>query len=273
MIALSPRIERRLSIVGKVSGSRIEKNDEQEHADRQAVDRQQARSWQGEASQFGRVGSSALDLIEFIVQQRGCAAAAVPRSRQRASVFHRQCSVATSSRRSCRRGTPAPGGRSRRPPRNRSRRGHALAPRERPREQPVDLGLGADVDARGRVLEDEHLGRDASQRANDLLLVAARQRLDRRVGIVRPQADVGPEARLSAASAAARRTDRGRAPGLRNMFSRTDSRARSTPRRGRPRRSRAPAMAARGEEVRPPAGIETAGTLGSTPKSARPTIS
>ena len=43
-------------------------------------------------------------------------------------------------------------------------------------EQPVDLRLGADVDADGRLVEDEELGAVVQPFADDdLLLVAARQ--------------------------------------------------------------------------------------------------
>ena len=44
------------------------------------------------------------------------------------------------------------------------------------REQPVDLRLGADIDADGRLVEDEQLGAVVQPFADDdLLLVAARQ--------------------------------------------------------------------------------------------------
>ena len=44
---------------------------------------------------------------------------------------------------------------------------------------PVDLRLGADVDAAGRLVEDQHLGLDLQPaRQQHLLLVAARQRAD-----------------------------------------------------------------------------------------------
>ena len=63
---------------------------------------------------------------------------------------------------------------------------------ERDVEQTVDFGLGPDVDARGRVLEHVDL-RVKVQPApdHDLLLIAARQELDRQRRIVRPQPELG----------------------------------------------------------------------------------
>ena len=62
-------------------------------------------------------------------------------------------------------------------------------------EQPVDLGLGADIDAGRRVLEDQHLGRDVHPaRDDDLLLIAAGEAFDELVRRVRHEADAPPGA-------------------------------------------------------------------------------
>src|ERR1700733_7368896 len=63
---------------------------------------------------------------------------------------------------------------------------------ERDVEQTIDFGLGPDVDAGGRILEDVNLRLEV-QPAPDhhLLLVAARQELDWQRRIVRPQSDLG----------------------------------------------------------------------------------
>ncbi len=59
---------------------------------------------------------------------------------------------------------------------------------ERPGDQPIDVGLGADIDACGRIFGDQQLAASCKPAAdNHLLLVAARQRLDRQALVVRPQ--------------------------------------------------------------------------------------
>src|ERR1700733_1388429 len=59
-------------------------------------------------------------------------------------------------------------------------------------EQTIDFGLGPDVDAGGRVLEDVDFRVKVQPAPDDhLLLVAARQELDWQRRIVRPQSDLG----------------------------------------------------------------------------------
>ena len=61
-------------------------------------------------------------------------------------------------------------------------------------EEAVDLGLGTDVDAGGRILEDIDLGGEVQPAPDhDLLLVAAGEKLDRQAGIVGPEADLAAE--------------------------------------------------------------------------------
>ena len=94
-------------------------------------------------------------------------------------------------------------------------------------EQPVDLRLGADVDAGGRVLEDVELGRQMQPASDDdLLLIAAREQLDRREpGSFGRSPTRRPSSRAArdfrAAARAARTGPRPAATGLRNRFSRT----------------------------------------------------
>ena len=67
---------------------------------------------------------------------------------------------------------------------------------ERLVEQPVDFRLGADVDAGRRILGDQHLAADRQPAADDdLLLVAAGQRLDGQIGSVGPEADARADCR------------------------------------------------------------------------------
>src|SRR5262245_32638020 len=61
---------------------------------------------------------------------------------------------------------------------------------ERDVEEPIDLGLGADIDTGGRIFEDVHAPLEMQPSADDdLLLVSARQPVDWQRRIVGPQRD------------------------------------------------------------------------------------
>ena len=97
-------------------------------------------------------------------------------------------------------------------------------------EQTVDLGLGADIDTRCRILGDIDLALPVQPAADhDLLLVAARQPLDRERGIIGAQADCRPRREPAASSSGSAGVGERRNPaaiGLRNRFSRTEARHR-----------------------------------------------
>ena len=68
----------------------------------------------------------------------------------------------------------------------------AGALRQERAEQAVDLGLGADIDADRRLVEDEQLGAMRQPFADDdLLLVAARQAGGQRIACRRLDAEIG----------------------------------------------------------------------------------
>ena len=103
---------------------------------------------------------------------------------------------------------------------------HREALIERAGDEPVDLGLGADIDASGRILGNEQPPVGGEPATDDnLLLVAAGEAFDRQGGIVRPEVERGAEAdRLFGLDVRRKRRESGcgrDAAGLRNRFSLT----------------------------------------------------
>ena len=207
-IDLSARIERALSQVGNVSGSRIENKTIKASVRKgKPVDRRQPHdrfAQRDSPASSDRVGSSAFDLMDCMrASSRDIGGGGGSRCAER-----RMLAEAAASRFSTDRSS-APSSATTRPRSKISARWQTLATSsksvdtmmmaapclERDVEETIDFRLGADVDAGGRILEDVDL-RVEVQPAPDhhLLLVAARQELDRQRRIVRPQSDAARRA-------------------------------------------------------------------------------